>query len=308
MTRGIMWRGLHKFTDIEVMPGGQLKGFFGVPGLGSVYWVNGGSDGPTDNTRDGLSASTPKQTITAALALCTDNYNDTIYVLNYGSNARASETWPIVVNKAQVHIIGIGTRGNKWATVTATGANKDAFSIEAQRVEIAGLEIGGTAAGTGAGIILTNGMWGCYIHDCWFGVADGAGATGIEVPAGVDAPYLRIEDCEFGNGLTAGGILIANNATKGTIARNVFCDVAAVAISVTGSAVGLRIYDNLIDMDADTAGHGISLAAGTSDCLIFRNQVAALKTATTANNGLVDGSTSNSWGLNYSGIVADLPA
>lgn len=303
-----MGQQVNVYRKLKFFSGAVVAGLGEVPGRGSTYYVNGGSDGPTNNNQDGETAITPKQTITAALALCTDNYNDTIYVLNYGSNARASETWPIVVNKAQVHIIGVGTRANKWATVTATGADLDAFSIEAQRVEIAGLEIGGTAAGTGAGIILTNGMWGCYIHDCWFGVADGVGAVGIEVPSGVDAPYLRIEDCEFGNGLTAGGILIANNATKGTIANNVFSDVTDVAISVTGSAVGLRILNNFIDMDADTDGHGIALAAGTSDCLVFGNQVASAKSATTADRGLKDGSSNNSWGNNYSGIVADLPA
>lgn len=301
------FRGTNKFKNLEIVQDGYLKGIDGVPGKGKVYYVNGGSDGPTNNNYDGLSPMTPKQTLTAAIALCTDNYNDSIYVLNYGSNARASETWPIVVDKAQIHIIGIGHKANKWATVTATGSNKSAFSIEAHRVEIAGLEIGGTGAGSGAGVVITNAMWGCYIHDCWFGVADGAGTDGVKVASGADAPYLRVEDCEFGSALLGAGILIAGNATRGTIANNVFIKCPTVAISVTGSAVGLRILNNHIYLASDSAGYGISLPAGSSACFVDGNVVASQKTATTANNNLQDASSSNAWGLNYSGIVADLP-
>lgn len=291
---------------LELLGNVSLRVGAGV--IGNVFYVNGGSDGPTDNNYDGLTAATPKQTLTAALALCTSNANDIIYVLNYGSNARAAETWPIVVSKDQVHIIGIGHKANKWATVTATGSNKTAFSITGQRVEIAGLEIGGTAAGSGAGIQITDGMWGTYIHDCWFGVADGAGTNGVYVAAGADAPYLRVEHCEFGKALLGSGVLIAGNATRGTITNNLFLQNPVCAISVTGSAVGLKILDNKIQMLDDTTGHGVNLAAGTSVCYIDGNHAASKKAAATADYAWIDASTDNMWGLNYSGIVADLPA
>ncbi len=198
-----MSQQVNVYRKLKFFDGAVIEGLTPVPGVGKTYYVNGGSDGPTHNNNDGLTAATPKQTLTAALALCTSNYNDTIYVLNYGSNARAAETWPIVVNKDQVHIIGVGHKGNKWATVTATGTNKDAFSVTGSRVEIAGLEIGGTAAGSGCGVAVGSvaGIWGCYVHDCWFGVADGAGTDGVKVANTYDAPYLRIEDCEFGSAL-----------------------------------------------------------------------------------------------------------
>lgn len=302
---GMFWRGRHKFRYLEILPGGEIKGIYGVPGNGGVYYVNGGSDGPTSNDFDGLSPSTPKQTLKAALALCTSNYNDTIYVLNYGSNARAVEDWPIVVDKDQVHIIGVGTKPNKWATVTVLTAttNTSAFRITAHRIEIAGLEIGGT--GTGAGIEFTTPGWhGCYIHDCWFGMSDGIGTNGIKVTAeGGDAPRIRIEDCDFGMLLTGSGLIVAS--TFGIIANNRFLRCVGAAMTVNGD--GIQVLDNQICMDSDTTGHGIVLGSGASNGFIDGNHVASQKTATTANYGFIDGGTNNAWGINYSGIVADLP-
>lgn len=305
------WRGTQKFKNIEIIGGGSVKGLYGYPESGGkVFYVNGGSDGNLDDSGDGLTVATSKCTITAALALCTANKNDVVYVLNYGSHGRGHETFPIEVTVDQVHIIGVGHKANKWATVTADttdGANSDAFHVTGSRVEIAGLEIGGAAAGTGAGVVIESDAWGCYIHDCWFGVADGAGTNGVVVPSGHDAPYLRIEDCEFGAALLGAAIKIAGNATRGTIANNWSLMNPVCFLSVTGSAVGLRIIGNRIQMDADTTTHGINLPAGSSACFIDGNSAASQKSATTANYAWIDASSSNMWGNNYSGIVADLP-
>ena len=300
-----MSQQVNVYRKLKFFSGAVVAGLGEIPGRGSTYYVNGGSDGPTNNNGTGESATDPKQTIKAALALCTSNYNDTIYVLNYGSNARAVEDWPIVVNKDQVHIIGVGTKPNKWATVTVLTAttNTSAFRIAAQRVEIAGLEIGGT--GTGAGIEFTTPGWhGCYIHDCWFGMSDGIGTNGIKVTAaGGDAPRIRIEDCDFGMLLTGSGVIVAS--TFGAIVGNRFLRCVGAAMTVNGD--GVQILDNQICMDSDTTGHGIVLGSGASNCYIDGNHVASQKTATTANYGFIDGGTNNAWGINYSGIVADLP-
>lgn len=304
------WRGTQKFKNIEIIDGGSVKGLYGYPESGGkVFYVNGGSDGNIDDSGDGLTVATSKCTIAAALALCTANKNDVIYVLNYGGHGRGHESFPIEVAVDQVHIIGVGHKANKWATVTADatdGANSDAFHVTGSRVEIAGLEIGGTAAGSGSGIVIESDAWGCYIHDCWFGIADGVGAKGVTVPSGHDAPFLRIEDCEFGAGLTTGAITIAGNATRGTIANNLFT-LCPYAILVSGSAVGIRILNNSIYMDGNTAADGISLAAGTSACWADGNHAGYAKGDPTANYAFVDASSSNGWGINYSGITADNP-
>lgn len=314
----MFWRGIHKFKHLEILPGGSIRGVLGAMGTGGgrVFYVNGGSDGPTDNSYDGLSPSTPKRTIKAGLDLCTTGQDDTVIILNYGGNARAVEDFPIAVSIDMVHIIGAGGGANpasKWATVNplTTDTNESAFLVTGHRCEIAGLEIGGDADGTGAGIIVgvSGGAspWGTWIHDCWFGMADCAGTNGVKVPSGADAPYLRVEHCEFGGALLGSGIVIAGNATRGEILNNRFYLIPAAVIDVTGSAVGIKIIDNLIQMDGDTNDHGIKLAAGTSACFITGNVAASQKTATTADNAWTDASSSNMWGLNYSGIVADLP-
>lgn len=274
-------------------------------GVGNIYYVNGGSDGPTNNNLSGEDKDNPKQTITAALALCTSGHNDYIRVLNYGSNGRASETWPIAVTQDMVHIIGDrSTVGSKWATVTATGSNKAAFEVTGARVEIANLEIGGTAAGNNAGILVGNlaGVWGCTIHDCWFGVADGAGSYGIKVTATYDAPYLTVYDCIFGEALLIDGILIAGVATRGKIGMpghgNLFHNIAGIAINVTGSTVGLNILDNRFQLKADTAGDAITLPAGSSSCYISGNQAGYSKAAVTTKY-YVDAGTGNDWDNNY---------
>lgn len=308
------WRGWNRFKHLEIIPGGSIQGLEGHMGMGGgkTFYVNGGSDGLTNNNGNGLTPKTAKQTIAAAMDLCTSGNDDTIFVLNYGGNARAVETFPIAVDVDMVHIIGIGGGANtasKWATVNplTTDTNAGAFLVTGQRCEIAGLEIGGDADGTGYGIKISNGVWGTWIHDCFFGIADCAGTNGILVSAGADAPFLRVENCEFGDQLLGAAILIAGNATKGSILHNKFFKIPTAAINITGSAVGIKIIDNRIQMDADSSGHGVNLAAGTAGCFIDGNSAASQKTATTANYAWIDASSSNAWGNNYSGIVADLP-
>lgn len=278
--------------------------------VGCIYYVNGGSDGPTDNYDNGTTLHSPKQTITAALAKCVSGHDDYIFIINYGGNARAAETWPIACTKDRVHFIGVTAHaGSKWATVTATGSNKSAFEITGARCEIANLEIGGTAAGSGAGILVGNvaGVWGLYVHDCWFGVADGAGTDGIRVGSTFDAPYLCVEKCEFGNALLGTGILITGVATRGRIVNNVFV-APPVCINVAGSAVGIRIMSNKLVMGSDAAGKGISLSAGTTGCFITDNQ-GCFGDAASSNNPFLEGagSDANHWGINYKEITATLP-
>ena len=277
--------------------------------IGNIYYVNGGSDGPTDNYGNGTTPSDPKRTLTAAVGKCVTGHNDYIFVLNYGSNARAVETWPVAISKDMVHVIGLSANpASKWAVVTATGTNANAFTVTGQRCEIAQLEIGGTATGSGCGIAVGNvaGVWGLYVHDCWFGVADGAGTNGILVGSTFDAPYLTVENCVFGNGLTGTAILLTGVATKFQFKNNEFRS-NTLCISVAGSCVGGSITGNKFQLDADTNGDAITLAAGTSLIWIDGNSAHYGKTAM-ANKPYTDGSTTNTWGINYKGITPALPA
>jgi len=287
---------IHDLVDGAALTLGDL-------GMGNVYYVNGGSDGPTNDAGSGLTKDSPKQTITAALALCTTGNDDYIVVLNYGSNGRASETWPIAVTKDQVHIIGArATRGSKWATVKPSASGTpNAFTVTGQRCEFANLEIGGYS--TGSGIEISNGVWGTTIHDCWFGyTSDTAGTNGIYVASGADAPFLTVYDCIFGESLTADGIKIAGNATRGQLGLkghgNLFKNIVGIAINCSGSVVGLEILDNRFQMAADTAGDAITLSAGSSDCYIDGNDCACTEAAKTTKYYVDAATNANDWGGN----------
>ena len=284
---------------------------YGDLGMGNVYYVNGGSDGPTTDAGDG-SKDYPKRTITAAMALCTSGNDDYIIVLNYGSNGRAGETWPIAVAKQQLHIIGVrATDASKWAAVKpSTAAAANAFTITGQRCEIANLEIGGYS--TGSGVEVGNAVWGTYIHDCWFGVTgDTAGTHGVYVASGADAPYLTVTNCEFGASLTGDGVRIAGNATRGHIGKpgrgNIFREIAGVAVNVSGAAVLSGIFDNRFGLLADTVGDAITLGASTANIMVDGNRVGYGKT-TAVTEYFVDGSSSNNWGQNWVGDAVALPA
>lgn len=301
-TTGIVQRNGYQGTEFTTFLQGKQ--------VGNVYFVDGGSTGLAAG-HAGTSPNTACLTLTAALAKCTDGNNDFIFVLNYGSAGRTAETWPIVVSKSMVHIIGTtGKPSGMWATVTATGENKDAFNIATAggHCEIAWLEIGGTAAGSGSGINVgitpAGAPWGLHVHDCWFGVADGAGANGIYVPSGCDAPQMAIERCRFGDALTGTGIKISGVCTRGTITDNVFTRTP-VGILLSGTSV--FVARNYIAMGSDAAGKGMNVATTAAKCYITDNQGTFGDAAATNCPFLENNSTDvNDWGLNYQDITACL--
>lgn len=300
-------------------PNWYTGGIAGVlaPGAGAVYYVNGGSDGPVDDAFDGLTPSTPKRLLQAAIDLCTNENNDYVIVLNYGGNARAAEAWPVEVNKTMIHIIGVGDIAAKWPLVSVNdvaGANtaNPALLVTADRVEIANLNVGG---GNTAGAIHVGdggGTWGCNIHDVFFGV-EGTSQDGIRVPAGVAAPYLTVTNCRFDIGLIRDGIRMDANATRSRLglpgAGNLFTNVPGVAINLQAGVTQPGIFDNVIGLPADVQGAGITFHASVLDALVNGN-IAGHGEDGGANNPYLDGAAAdaNGWLLNYQGNAATYPA
>jgi hypothetical protein len=295
-------------------------GGFALPGMGNVYYVNGGSDGPVVDTNDGLTALTPKRLLQSGIDLCTSNNNDYVIVLNYGGNARAVEAWPVEVNKDQCHIIGVGTVGQKWPVVSvlAPGAGdtaNPALLVSGHRVEIANLELGG---GNTAGCIHMSGAggtWGVEIHDCFFGVTgDGVGQDGVRVVAGHPAPYLTLWGNRFGLHLTRDGVRFDANATRCMIGVpgkpfNYFHHLPGIAINLATGVTQPGIHGNRIAIPANTAGAGITLAAATLDAWVFDN-VANFGDTDMGNNPWLDSAAAgaNDWANNMVGITLTQPA
>ena len=298
---------------------GGLSNFL-KPGSGNVFYVNGGRDGPVVDTNDGLTPSTPKQLLQSGIDLCTPGNNDTVVVLNYGGNARAVETFPVDADCYLMHIVGVGTIGQKWPVVSVSdpGAANTAnpgLLISADRVEVSNLIFGG---GTTAGAIHVgggDGTWGAYINDCYFGVGDdnAVGQDGIRVIAGA-APYLTVVGCRFGHQLTRDGLRFDANATRCMIGVpgqpcNYFHNIPGVAINMgVGAITAPGIFDNRIFVPANTAGGAITFHAGVLDAMVDGNS-ANFGDTTMGNNPYTDGAGAgaNNWGLNYQGITAVMP-
>ena len=298
---------------------GGLSGVLG-PGAGNVFYVNGGSDGPVVDTGSGLTPDDPKQLIQSAIDLCTSNNNDYVIVLNYGANGRAAETWPITVDKVMCHVIGVGTAGQKWPVVrpnAPAGADtaSPAFSVTADRVEIANLEIGGGDTAGGIHPVDAGGVWGLTIHDCFFGVTgDSAGQDGIRVPAASAAPYLTVYGCRFGHYLTRDGVRFDANATRCMIGVpglpfNYFHHIAGIAINVAAAVTEPGVFGNRIAIPANTAGAGITLGAGVLDAWVMDN-VANFGDTDMGNNPFADGAAAgaNDWANNMQGITLAQPS
>lgn len=301
---GILWRGKQKFKWLEIVPGGTVQGMGTLP-LGNFYYVDGNSG---DNTKDGLSPDTPKETITAALALCVNNHDDYIIVLD-GWNQDAGA---VAVNKHRVHIIGVGNNLSPYVMQKATG-DTHIFIVTGDYVEIAGFAMGGGATKAG---INPYGALGLWVHDCFFGDAD-VGDTpreGILCEPGTVNAYMLIEDCIFaGSGGTSQGKISAygiyaagTNICRGSVFRNnIFGQIPTTALHFANMYGGF-ITGNLIACDADTAGAGIVMS-GSTGCLIANNTANYGKTDMTA-NPFVDTGSVNCWTGNVKGDAFQHPA
>lgn len=226
--------------------------------LGRVFYVDGNGG---NNGNEGTDPQFPLLTILQALSLCTTWKNDYIIILDH-----YQETWPVTINKARVHIIGIANVGlpNLWLTKSSDTA---IFEIEEDETEIAGFEFG--AGASHAGIELTAALKGYgHIHDCLFGWMQ-TGQDGIRDVDLVDAPAMLIERCRFGNFLTRDGIRIEYNMTRGEIWNNVFRSMAGVGINILNAmALGI-IGSNVFKLTGNTAGQAITIAAAAAAGELF---------------------------------------
>jgi len=289
---------------------------------GTVFWVDSGWEYPGNDDHDGLTKDSPLRTITEALSRCTDNMDDVILVKDAWQEA--TETWPILVDKKRVHIIGIsGPQGQKVKMVPPPLGDTAAFDIRAaaNTSEIAGFELGG--GDTHGCIELANPM-GVWIHDIWFGNAlHLAGTTplhGIYNPTGLNASSCRIERCRFfgssgpgqggisGNGIEdfATGAGAGGTFRNSEIVNNRFtCLAFAIHMLKPGDAV---IEHNYIMCPADdVVGRGIYLQTATG-CMMANNKAGFGVIDMTQNPYYDHEGTSNAWLCNQNGDSMTQPA
>jgi len=265
-------------------------------GLGNVFY-NDGCGG--DDANDGLSPQTPKLTLTASLAQCTNDMNDTIVVLDYYQPA--GETWPVDINKSKVNIIGTPSGSFRcWACVDSVG-DTACFSVNAHDVIIRNFLF--DAGASHAGIEFANNKGRMGIYDCYFAT----GAYGVMSAAGGIEMGLEVSNCFFQQSLTAQGIYINDDPAFIKLHDNVFDRVQGVAIEVVQGGAP-QILNNVIALPSNTAGMAITLGASVTRAIVNGNS---------ANYGDTDmgnipytdgaGAGANSWLLNYQGTTAVQP-
>ena len=268
---------------------------------GSVFYVNS-TEGSNDNPGD--RREKPFETVTYALAQCTDEYNDVIYV----TTSIQVEDQPIVVNKGAVQIIGL-PKHTPYAQQARCWFFPD------------GHVTGGVFTINQSDVLIKNFMfWSTAGQPCInFGEADATdvritidqcsfhvGSYGIQTGPGVNLPahYLTITNCYFDPGLTTGGILLASNGSWPLIANCFFESVAMPNISITGGMAAGRILECLFMLPADsTVGGAIDLGAGPSRWWILGNGANDATNAGITNNPFRDQGTDNIWAKNFIGAA-----
>ncbi len=286
-------------------------------------------------TNDGLSWSTAVKTIATAMGLCTTNHNDYIFCtgMPYNYAALSGETFPLVLAKNYIHIIGVSPSSwlggrDSWNRLNGGGA--DVFQIlptgadplgnsNLRGVELAGLHMQSTGK---SGVSIEALTYGCSIHHCGFGDW-GAITYGISclITPG-EFGWGTISDCFFGRQIATDGIKVGNDNIVGTfswtnIVNNVFWQVAGVGINIANTSAasqGACIFDNrFFQKTAWDAGFAITIIAA-GGYMIDGNHAMAQGQNTIGNNPYRDTSTNNlatihnAWGLNYFGDAVTYPA
>lgn len=208
----------------------QGKCFFVAPGTGS--------DG-----NDGLNPERPLKTLKKALALCTANKNDTVFVLAQGNSSSATTDYVedvtgLVWNKDLCHIIGIGNSSMigqraRIAGKTGTVFTAPLVTVSANGCTFANLGIFfGVAATTttSIGALMVSGDRNKFVN-CQI---SGIGADEMDVTGAYSLKLSGADENTFDNcyiGLTTVGRGTAANAElilASDCARNFFIDCVLI--------------------------------------------------------------------------------
>lgn len=268
------------------------------PGGGRVLYVN--AEVGNDN-HEGSDPQFPLATITAAREKCTDRKHDYIFVQDFAAGA---DTFPIVWNKSDVHLIGLGNGHVHHDHIQLDGGGSNVINLPAtaRGLEIAGFQMGSLGAYC---IEILASVWNVHIHHCAFGTHVEAD-NGIRAPSGVAAlEYSLVDHCLFDR-YCARSTYIAS-ATRSWFNHNLFRRMSICALNVSGGefggALGNVFYSPIAD--ALAAGWAILLEVACSGGMIAGNYAMDAGSAA-GNNPYRDmsgavGVMTNGWVGNYHG-------
>lgn len=272
------------------------------------------------DTNNGIDPGTPFQTITEALTHCLADRGDYIYVLVTADGSEA--LYPVDIDVAQVHVIGVG-RHAPMPLQPINGGGNDCFHLSVDGVEVAGFGFHTTAASARG--ITTVALMSCWIHHCAFATsAQGDGLISGIGQQGQQIPWWLVEDNIFGSGNnTAVGVTdhcIDADSVGAMIRKNIFyCNPSGdqPCIICTNVEIG-AIIDNYFLAPIATnpiVGWAIRLwGGGGPGGGPIANNHATQTGDNTGNNPYLDESTGiihtslHGWGMNYSGQAVVAPA
>ena len=274
---------------------------------GSVFYVDTAANGGAD-TNDGLSPNTPYLTINGAMDLCTANKGDVIQVLG-NSPSSPNDTGTITMDVAGVTLRGLYGRG--LLSDSGFGAdtiNTPTITIASLYITIENLYLGCHSSNTTGGVVeISVSSFGCTIRNCTF---DTQYLPAYGIYSTQSQNYLLIEDCVFGRNDIAGyttACIDIPNSLGCVIRRNLF-NVTGVGLNLSGSANSISILDNNFVLPSSTKGKAITIASNGKYFYVSGNVANYGKTDMAANPYLDAGDAANTWGLNYKGVTATLPA
>ena len=288
-----------------------------MPGnIGNVYYVDGvnGSASATGKTADD-----PLLTLTAALALVTDQNHDYIFILDYWRPS--GETWPWNINKDLVHIIGVGgAPGLPWPAIhPSTDVEAIQLTSSGQYIEIAGLTIGGGASHGGIDWQDSGQVDGAWIHHNvfghqWFGTPLNAIRQAATASRGGYGNVIEdnvimgdLANCTgaiTGNGIDMLGAVMSYDLT---IRRNRFMG-CAININLTKVSNGMILDNKFICADA-ADGEAVSLLTACRGCMVDGNVAMNGGDAAMTKEPYRDvaATNNNQWGVNWTTNAVDLP-
>ncbi len=220
---------------------------------GTIFFVDSvtGSD-----AHAGTSKELPKATTEAAIANCTANKGDVVYLLPGHTEEIAAND--ISVNVAGVTIMGLGS-GNAGATFNAA-ATGSTFSLEASSCRLSNVvfDLEGTATTVTSGVTITAAGDGCVVDHCKFQPhATSEFTTMIAVTGAADDVEIVYNDifCLAGVSSTA-GINVNAAANRPVIMGNrIHGSFITAAINNTTAAMleSVVAYNYVRQVDADHA-------------------------------------------------------
>lgn len=274
-----------------------------VPGSGSVFYVNTAANGALD-TNTGLDTDNAFLTIDFAISQCSGTTHDYIFVIEHDD---ATETYPVEMDVARVHLIGIIGTGRPVPRLRVD-SDVDAIDLSADWCEIAGLAIDSDADGyTNRLIDVSGGNF--HIHHnyiAWFFW----GYDGIHCRGG-SANNGLIEQNYFGaHGYANYAVYTDASPTRVVVRDNVIVNNGAQKNGVTGIYLASDAYCSALDNKFKVAGG----ADGQAIHLTGTTNFATGNEACGPQGGFGGFNpyrsnilTANFWGVNYAGATPTLP-